>query len=91
MKAHCLDPCNIYFSARCRHYTNYLVKKALTSNQASSMEAERAEMAKLRAEIAKKRAEEAPVYDDDDDEDDFGYFEASVDNSLADEYDFDDL
>ena len=71
MKAHCLDPCNIYFSARCRHYTNYLVKKALAAHQASSLEAERAEMAKLRAEIAKKRAADKPVYDDDDDEDDF--------------------
>lgn len=92
MKEHCLDACNVRFSARCRHYTSYLVKQALAAHQARSLEAERAEMAKLRAEIAKKRAEEAPVYDDDDDEDDFGYFEADDNSgSIADEYDFDDL
>lgn len=90
MKAHCLDPCNIYFSARCKHYTNYLVKQALMSNQASSLEAQRAEMAKLRADIAKKHAATNPP--DDDDEDDFGYFEADDNSgSIADDYDFNDL
>lgn len=70
MKAHCLDPCNIYFSARCRHYTKYVIKKALAAHQASSIEADRAEIAKLRAEIAKKRAAANPPVDDEDDEDD---------------------
>lgn len=92
MRAHCLDACNVYFSARCRHYTNYLIKQALMSNQASSLEAERAEMAKLRAEIAKKRAADKPVYDDDDDKDDFGYFDDEDDfDSIADDEDFGDL
>jgi hypothetical protein len=60
------------------------------SNQASSLEAERAEMAKLRAEIAKKSAENKPAYDDD--EDDFGYFEADDNsNRIDDDYDFGDF
>lgn len=73
MTAHCIDACNLHYSARARRYTKFLVKQALASHSAISAEQRRRneEAEQQRAAIARQREIDiqiAAMLDDDDEE-----------------------
>lgn len=68
MTAHCIDACNLQYSARAKRYTKFLVQQALASHSAISAEQRRRneEAARQRATIARQSAIEAMLDDDDE-------------------------